>query len=800
MFSSYLKITLRNILRHKAYSFINIAGLTMGMTCCIAIFLWVLDELSFNDFHQKIDNLYQVEQDQDYSGEKFHVNVTPHPMGPALLAEIPEVFDSTRYARLGGKLMTYQDKAFFDDGIRAVDPSFLRMLTFPLLYGDVETALDEPYSMVLTQKIARKYFATENPVGISFTLDNQYQFTVTGVIEAVPANSTLKFDMLVPYEFLTVDGRSIDSWANNSTTTLVQLNENSSLVEVGEKISALRARRVDENYRASDPDYQPDPERVRTEFSVRPLADLHLYGYFGYGTPMGNIRYVYIFSTIALAVLLIACINFMNLSTARSANRAREVGLRKVVGAVKGQIMTQFFGESVLFAFLALICSIVLVDLLMPVFNLVSGKELTLDIWNDRTLFLGLTGITLLTGVISGSYPALFLSSFQPVALLKGSIKASAGNTLFRRGLVVGQFILSVLLVIGTGTVFNQLSYMQNKDPGYDREQVLYIPLRGKMSESYETLKTALENNPHVVNISGTGFRPPIIGDSSSGAEWDGKDPELDVLISQARVDYNFVETMKIEMSSGRSFSRDFSTDSDSAFLINEELERIMGLEAAVNSRFSFMGIEGQIIGVMKDFHFQSVRYQIEPMAMMMGPGSMNFMLIRIPAQNVAESIDAINEVWESVLPAYPFDFTFIDEVLDEIYSSEAQMGTLLSYFSVFAVLIASLGLFGLASFSAEQRTREVGIRKILGATVFQVTAMLCKEFFAIVAIASLLACPIAWWLLRDWLATFAYRVEIDPMLFALAIVLAMLVTLITVSYQALRAALLNPVQSLRAE
>ncbi len=800
MFGNYLKTALRNIIRHKGYAFINIAGLTVGMTCCIAIFLWVLDELSFDDFHQHIENLYRVEQDQNYSGEKFHVNVTPHPMGPALLAEIPETVDSTRYTQIGGKLMTYLDKAFFEDGIRAVDPSFLRMLTFPLLYGDAETALDDPYSMVVTQEIARKYFATDNPVGISFTLDNQYQFTVTGVIEKVPTNSTMNFDMLLPYEFLPIDGQSIDSWANNSIVTLVQLNENSSLAEVGDKISSLRVRRVEEYYRASDPDYQPDSSRPRTEFSVRPLADLHLYEYFGYGTPMGNIRYVYIFSTIALAVLLIACINFMNLSTARSANRAREVGLRKVVGAVKGQIITQFFGESVLFAFIALICSMVLVTVLMPAFNLVSGKELTLDFWNNRALFLGLSGITLLTGVISGSYPALFLSSFQPVAILKGSIKASAGNILFRRGLVVGQLILSVLLIIGTGTVFNQLSYMQNKDPGYDREQVLYIPLRGQIGESYDVLRTALQNSPNVVNVSGSSFMPPNIGSNSSNAEWDGKDPELEVLISLGMVDYDFVETMKIEMSSGRSYSRDFPTDSGNAFLINEELERIMGLESAVDSRFSFIGVEGRIVGVMKNFHFQSVRYQIEPMAILLDPEEINFVLVRIPAQNIAESIEAIKNVWEGVLPAYPFDFTFIDEAFDDMYRSEARMGTLLSYFSIFAVLIASLGLFGLASFTVEQRTREVGIRKVLGASVLEVTTMLCKEFFAIVVLASLLACPIAWWLLRDWLSTFAYRVDIDPKLFALAIALAMLVTLATVSYHAVRAALQNPVQSLGAE
>lgn len=800
MFRYYLKTSLRNILRHKGYAFINVASLTLGMASCIAIFLWVLDELSFNDFHKNIDSLYRVEQDQDYSGEKFHVNVTPHPMGPALKAEIPEVVNFTRFAPLGGKLVSYQDKKFFEDGIRAVDPSFLQMLTFPLIYGDSDTALDEPYSMILTREIAQKYFAVDNPVGKSFTLDNQYEITVTGVIEDIPANSTLEFDMLISYDFLPIDGRSIDLWPNNSITTLVQLNEQSVLADVADKISDLRARRLDTYMSSSDPGYQPDPNRIRTEFSVRPLADLHLYSYFGYGTPMGNIRYVYIFSTVALFVLLIACVNFMNLSTARSVNRGREVGLRKVFGALKGQLITQFYGESVLFALLALVCSIGLVSMLMPAFNLVSGKELTLDIWSNQDLFLGLIGVTVLTGLISGSYPALYLSGFQPAAILKGSIKASSGNALFRRALVVAQFVLSVLLIIGTGTVFSQLNYMQNKDPGYEKEHVLYIPLRGTIKESYDTLKENLENDPHVLNITGSDFRPPNIGSSSSGAKWDGKDPEVDVLISQGRVDYDFVETMKIELTSGRSFSRDFPTDIENAFLINEELERIMDVETATNSRFSFMGLDGRIIGVMKNFHFQSVRYQIEPMALAMGPDSANYMLIRISAPNVAASIDAIKSIWESLVPDYPFDFTFIDEDFDAMYRSETQMGTLLGYFSIFAVLIASLGLFGLASFTTEQRAREVGIRKVLGATVPQVTAMLCKEFFVLVAIASLLACPIAWWLLSDWLKSFAYRVEINPALFVLAIVLAMVVALVTVSFHAIRAALLNPVQSLRSE
>lgn len=799
MLKNYLKITLRNIVRHKGYSFINIAGLAIGMACCLFIVLWVLDELSFDRFHEKADVLYWVEQDQDYSGEKFHVNVTPHPMGPALKEEIPDIVDATRYTGFGGVLLRYGEKAFFEDGIRAVDPSFLRMFTFPMLKGDPNTALDEPYSIVLTREIAEKYFGNKDPVGQMFSADNQYELTVTGVVEDIPLNSTLTPDMLVPYEFMRIVGRTNDEWASNAILTFVQLHEQSAVPVVNEKISALRARYVEIDARERDPDYTPDPNNRRTEFSLRLLMDAHLYQYFGYGMPMGNIRYVYIFSAIALFVLLIACINFMNLATARSTNRAKEVGLRKVVGAVKGQLVLQFYGESIIYAMIALVVALALVGLLLPAFNTLSGKELSLD-WNSLRLILGLTGITVLTGIVAGSYPALFLSAFRPVAVLKGSGQSGTKRPLFRKVLVVVQFTLSIFLVIGTGVVYNQLKYMRDMNLGYDKERLVMIPVRGEIGQSYGTLKSELLQDARVLGVSGTGQKPSFIGSNSSGAEWDGKDPEMRVLIGYNPVDYDVVETMKIEMAEGRSFSEDFPGDLSGAFLVNEEVVKIMGVESAVGARFSFLGIEGRIIGVMKNFHYQPLRNEIEPIAFVLDPDSIRYILVRIQSGDIVSSLDTVREIWTRIIPQYPFDYTFLDEDFDSMYRTEERMGTLLNYFSVFAIIIACLGLFGLASFTAEQRTKEVGVRKVLGASAPQVTVLLGKEFLFLVVLSNLLAWPVAYMVMDNWLQNFAYRTDIGVDLFATAAALALVIAIITVSYHAIRSALSNPVDALRHE
>ncbi|MFQ5752757.1 MAG: ABC transporter permease, partial [bacterium] len=484
MIKNYFKVAIRNILRHKGYSLINVVGLAIGITCCLLIMMWVMDDLSYDRFHENKNNIYRVEQDQFYSGRSYHVNVTPYPMAEGLIAEIPEVKDATPYPHAGTLLLRYGEKAFFENGIRAVTPAFLRMFTFPFVQGDKETALEKPHSIVITEEIAEKYFRNEEPLGKMISVNNQFNFTVTGVLKNIPENTTVQFDMLVPFEFLKELGRTIDQWGWNSIVTYVQLHENAVIDEVNAKITDLRHRKVEELLQDEPEDLKQFKERRKTQFMLMPLVDIHLHAYWGYSRSMGEILYVYVISAIAIFVLLIACINFMNLSTARSANRAKEVGLRQVVGAHKTHLIRQFYGESVLLAFIGLFFSLLLVVLLLPGFSAFAEKEFTLKTLFQWKFLLGMFIVTLMTGIVSGSYPALFLSSLQPIKILRGGLSVGAKSSLFRKVLVVSQFTLSILLIIGTIVIYNQIQFMKTKELGYDKEHLLYIPLRGDTRQS----------------------------------------------------------------------------------------------------------------------------------------------------------------------------------------------------------------------------------------------------------------------------------------------------------------------------
>ncbi len=800
MIKNYITVALRNIFRHKSYSLINITGLALGMACCLLIMMWVLDELSYDRFHSNADQLYRVEQDQNYSGEIYHVTVTPYPMGPGIKAEIPEISDAARYTSPGTLLLRYGEKAFFESDVQAVDPSFLSMMTFPLISGIRETVLEKPHSLIISADMAEKYFGTDDPMGKTITVNNMYAFVITGVMANIPDNSSLQFEMLVPFEFIHDIGSYNDSWDSNSILTLVQLHENSKIADVNKKITDVRHSHVEVRFQDDPEGLQRFNSRPRTQFMVNPVTAVHLHSYFGYGHSMGAIQYVYIFVIIALFVLLIACINFMNLATARSANRAKEVGLRKVVGALKKHLVIQFYGESILLSFISVGFAFVIAILLLPKFNLISGKELSWQTMLNWKFITGMLCVTLLTGIVSGSYPALFLSAFQPVKVLKGTLNAGAGSAMFRKILVVIQFSLSIFLIVSTGFVYKQVTYMQSKKLGYNKEHLIYIPLRGKTREFYAPLKDELKRDPLVVNVTGTGHPPTMIGSNSSGADWDGKDPDFNVLISQNRNAFDYIETMGIELAEGRSFSREFTTDTSTAFMVNEEVVKIMGVESAAGKRFSFNGIDGTIIGVMKNFHFQSVRYEIEPLAIRVRPGSINYMVIRLPAGNIKKSLDFVKSSWQRMVPDYPFDYRFVDEDFDRMYRAESRMGTLLQTFAVLAILIACLGLFGLASFTAEQRTKEIGVRKVLGASITSLVISMSKEFTKWVLVANFIAWPLAYYAMNNWLQSFAYRTSMAWWIFALTGVVALVIALLTVSYQSVKAALSNPVDALKYE
>lgn len=785
MIKNFIKIAWRNIKKHKGYSSINITGLAMGMACCILISIWVLDELSYDRFHEQSQSLYRVEENQDYSGRNYHVNVTPYPLAPALKEEIPDIQDATRYVYAGGRLLRYEEKAFFESNIRAVDPSFLSMFAFPLLQGDKETALNSPHSLLLTEEMAEKYFGQNVPIGQIISINNSFEFTVTGVLKNIPHNSILQFDFLIPYEFLNSTGETNASFGSNSIQTFAKLQENTTEEQVNEKIFGFIKTKV---------------PQTGTTLELMPFTRIHLHAYFGWTREAGAIRYVYIFSIIALFVLLIACINFMNLSTARSAGRAKEVGLRKVVGALKRNLIRQFYGESIVYALIALFFAVVIVTALLSAFSRLASRELSWGVAGTGVLLLGLLAITLFTGIVAGSYPALFLSTFQPVKVLRGSQKSGAASKTFRRILVVVQFSLSIMLIIGTSIIYKQLNYMKHRDLGWDKEQLLFIVLRGDIGASYETLKTELKKDSSILGVTASSHLPTNIGSNAGGADWDGKDPELSVLIGISTVDFDYIETLKIDMAEGRSFAKEFPADTKTSFIVNEEVAKLMGKESVVGERFRFQDIDGTIVGVMKNFHFQSVRSTIEPLAIVIDPDYYQVMLIRIAPGDVSASMKSIEATWDRIVPNYPFEFSFMDERVDLMYRTEERIGTLLNYFAGLAVFIACLGLFGLASFTAEQRTKEIGIRKVLGASAPKIMLLLCKESFFLVILANIMAIPAAYFLMRDWLQSYAYRTTLNASLFLSAMILALIIAMISVSFQAIRAALADPADSLRYE
>ena len=791
MFRNYLITAIRSLIRQKGFSLINILGLAIGLACALLILLWVQDELSFDKFHEHAERLYRVEEDQYYSGEVYHVNVTPYPSAPVWKDEIPEIEEACRYQWPSGMLFTYGENAFYEGGCVAVDSTFFDLFTYDFLHGNKANALTEPYSAVLTEETAEKYFGDENPIGKSLSVNNQFEFTVTAVIKSIPKNSINQFDILVPYDYLKEIGQYNDQWGSNSIRTYIKLYENVVLDSVDSKLTAT---------------VKKHNEETTTDFMAAPFTRIHLHQYWGYGHDPGAIVFVYIFSAIAIFVLLIACINFMNLSTARSSTRAREIGLRKVSGAGRRSVIIQFFGESVLLAFISLIFALIIVSSILEVFNKVSGKELDFNSLLTPQFIIAMILVTLLAGLISGIYPALYLSAFRPIKVLKGDLSTGMKSGWFRKVLVVVQFTLSVFLIIGTVIIYRQLNYMKSKDLGYDRENMFYFQMRGEIMDNYQTIKDEFLRDPQVLTVSASNHQPHMIGSNSGGGDWDGKDPEQSVLIGTHIVDYDYIETVKIELKDGRSFSKDFpadlAADSTANFMINEVLEKIMDKENAVGERFSFWGMEGRIIGVMKDFHYHSVRSKIEPLVFLLAPADwFSWIVVRIAPGDLTKTMGDLEKTWNEIMPGYPFDYNFVDESIDQMYRTEERLGNLLKYFTILAIIIACLGLFGLASFTAEQRTKEIGIRKVMGARVRTVMMLLSKEFSILVIISCLIAIPASLFVMgKLFLQNFEYRTDMAWWIFLVASLAALLIAILTVSYQAARAALTNPADALRYE
>ncbi len=808
MFKNYLKITFRNLKRYKGHSLINIAGLATGIACCLLILLLVRDNLRFDRFHEHKNQIYRVIVQQPgrfYMGMDYFA-VTPAPLASALKEDFPEVIAATRIYRSNDIIMSTEDKRFYEDGFLWADDHFFEIFSFPFLRGDPSKALSEPYSMIISERMAHKYFGDEDPIGKIMALSNRYDFTVTGIMKDVPQNSHLQFDFLAPLTTLnSIRGQEdyLERWGNYSYYTYILLPGGYSPKDLEIKFPGFVEKYMGDRLRQMR---QQDPTRQAPRFFLQPLKRIHLYSHVNFEvSPNGDIKQIYLLSALALVILLIACINYMNLATAGSAIRAREVGMRKVIGAQRRQLIRQFIGESVFLSFIAVLLATILVELILPAFNSLLGKNIRLHLLHDWDFSLSLICVALFMGIISGSYPAFFLSSFQPSAVLKGSIKANIKGSTLRRILVIFQFSASIALVISTVIIYSQLEYIRNKKLGFNREQVVVLPVRDReLRENHEPFKYELLQNPAVLGCAASTWLPNNIRTNVGDTVWEGMEEGADLQVYLLEVDYDFIDLFEIELVEGRNFSREFSTDSR-AYIINEAARKIFGWEKALGKRFGFRGGTekeeiGQIIGVVKDFHSLSLHQEIQPLVIHLAENMAPYLSLKIRAENIPRTIGFLKEKWKKFSPNYPFEFFFLDDDFEKMYRAETRLGKICVSFTVLAVFIACLGLFGLASFTSEQRTKEIGVRKVLGASVSQIAILLSKEFAKWVLIASLIAWPVAYYAVSQWLQSFAYRVSIGIWIFFLATGLALFVAMMTVSFKAAKAALTNPVDALRYE
>ncbi|MFO7981622.1 MAG: ABC transporter permease [Candidatus Aminicenantes bacterium] len=781
MIKNYLKIALRHIKRHKAYSFLNITGLALGMACCILILFWVQDELATNTFHKKSDSLYLVRNIQHYGSETSREMGSVPAIGPALKAEYPEIINAARFSNGQGEFLFTSGSTKFKELVQKADPEIFQIFTFPLIKGRIEDLFSGPNVMVLSESLAKKYFGRENPLGKTITLNEEFDFQVVGVMKDIPHNSTIRFNTWVPLAFGNKLWRPdyTKTWYNLAFRTYVEVGPNFDLESFNKKIvNRIRESRPETN---SEPFLYPFNKIY-----------LQIWG------RMGQIR---TFTIIAFLILIIACINFMNLTTARSSQRSREVGLRKVVGAKRSQVTKQFFGESILFTFISLVTALILVRLLMPFFRTLTGKPLYFLSLINMEMISGIFAVTVLTGFIAGIYPAVFLSSFRPASVLKGKGISGKKGDLFRKILVVVQFSLSVMLIIGTLVIFNQVKYIKNKNLGFDKEHLLYIRVEGNLKNSYASMKNELLQDPGIKSIALTTHSPAGIYNNGQDWDWEGRDPNVNPLVTYFGVDPDFPETFQMEMVKGESF-RKGTESSGPNVLINERFAEIIGLDNIIGARLSQDELTLQVMGVVKDFHFTPLNREIGPLLLYHNPQmrAYNYMFIRLNPGDIPGAIASIKEAAKKFNPGFPFEYRFLDQDYDLLYRSlEREMG-IVQTFTFLAILISCLGLFGLASFTAEQRTKEIGIRKVLGASVSRIIFMLSKEYAKWVLIANIIAWPVAYFLMRSWLNEFPYRINLSWVLFFATALLSLLIAQITVTFQAFKAAHNDPAASLRYE
>jgi putative ABC transport system permease protein len=789
MFRNYFKIAWRNLQKSKVFSSINILGLALGIACSLLIMLWVQDEKSMDAFHKNRKHLYSIYERQYYDGR-----ITAGHQSPGLLfIEMKKVLPEVKYASPYGwnSLSTFQvgDKIIKEEGNFTTD-DFFKMFSYPLIQGNVNTALSNRDNIAISRKMAVDFFGSPaQAMGKTLRYENQKDLKVTAVFENVSAHSTNKFDFLMHWDVFLEANDWARNWGNNGPLTYFQLREDADPTAFEKKITKFL-----DNYN------KEQDATFHIELGMQRIDEMYLYSKFTNGKISGGrIEYVRLFSLVALFILLIACINFMNLSTARSVKRAKEIGVRKVVGAVRSALVKQFIGEALMLALIAAVLALAMVSLLLPVFNTLTLKQIVLPLGNPA-FWIAILAVTSITGLIAGSYPAIFLSSFDPIKVLKGTLKFSPSAAFMRRGLVVFQFSLSIILIIGTIIISKQVEYIQHTNLGYDRENLIYIPIEGDLITKYDVFKQEALRLPGIQMVSRISQTPTQIQNSTGGVQWEGKDPNVQPEFTQAAIGYELIKTMKLKMLDGREFSKDFATDTV-GYIVNESAARKMNMRDPVGQRLTLWGRKGTIIGLVKDFHFNSLHVPIEPLILHYGEGqSWGSILIRTKPGQTKEALASLGKLSKQLNPSFPFTYKFSDEEYTKLYRSEQVVSKLATCFAFLAIFISCLGLLGLAIFTAEQKTKEIGIRKVLGASVQGIIVMLSKDFLKLVLIALIIASPLAWYSMNSWLQDFAYRIQISWWIFPVAGLMAVLITLFTISFQAVRAALSNPVKSLRTE
>lgn len=790
MFKNIIKTAVRHIVKHSGYATLNVLGLTIGISSALFLIIYVADEVSYDRYHENANRIYRVSSKITEPDDQFIWNVAQIPFGPQVAQDYPEVQSFVRFIPIGRSLYKYEDKEFNEEDFFYVDSTLFDIFTYKVLKGDVKSALVEPKKIILTKKTAEKYFGDTDPIGKTLTTVNN-AFEVTAVIEDVPSNSHFRFDAVAARNNLP---KQIGDWGNFGIFTYLLFPEGLNVKEFETKLQAMYGRYMETIFK---------PLNINIEYILEPVTRIHLYSTnAGEPEPTGSITYVYIFSIVAFFLVLIAAMNYMNLATARSVRRAREVGLRKVVGSKRSSLVIQFLTESVVLTLISLVLSIVLLIILIPQFNLLAGKSFDLHVLYSPVVLLSMLGVVIIANILGGSYPAFFLSRFAPVTVLKGEITQGSAGSLFRRILVVFQFFVSVLMIICTLVVFKQLNYLKTMDQGFDQKNVLSLQLNGRMFFKYPTLKQALLENPNIKFVGGTNTE---IG-QGSGKVLFNVETEDQAMSSRgvnfAVVDHDFVKTLGIKIIDGRDFQEDMPSDTITGVLVNETFVKRMGWSQPLGKKVELGDgnqIKARVIGVMHDYHQTGMYNEIETMMLVYRPRN-PIAYIKLNDNDVQNTLSFIESKWKEIFPDQPFGYEFLTDSFNNQFEADEKRGTVFTLFTILAILVACLGLFGLASYTVEQRTQEIGIRKVFGADEGIILKLISKEFLILVAVSIIIAFPVAWYLMSNWLEDYVYRTHIGWMLFVLSAVVTLVITFLTVSYKAYQAAVMNPVDSIKTE